>query len=97
MIHAVVMGQLEEVLDLRNELVFAVARVGNLRGALVVEASMDQFRHGHSPGSCLPILEPQAWDASEFLRVVCDEDQVPRHSLPGDQHVIRTDWRSLRG
>jgi hypothetical protein len=38
MIHAVVMGQLEEVLDLRNELVFAVARVGNLRGALVVEA-----------------------------------------------------------
>src|SRR5271155_3931773 len=70
-IDAVVMGQLEQVLDLRQHLVLAIARVGDLgcpgRGANIVE-TVDQYRDaGRSRGLDLAHRKAAGVDAVLLL------------------------------
>src|SRR5690242_3459596 len=108
MVHAVVVGQLEKVLDLRDQLVFTVARVGNLgsafRGSLVIEPvdrSADgggrlDMTHSEPAGiRAVLLLEPRRADPGQSRKLRNPVDGV-EVELRGVDAQRRFGYRGVR-
>jgi hypothetical protein len=69
------MGQGDPVGKRKGSMTVAPA-TSNQQGKQVMSNSPSAPNYSQGATSGLPIIETQSWHSPEFVRVVCDEDQV---------------------